>query len=109
MRNIIKYIIALTTLLLSSCGVKDKILKWNNSGQLGVPNQTTLNTNLVSFESEKETSNNSTANVIETSYIDDSNGSVDKTNYYFYLIPFAILGILAFLVFRLKKQNMNSL
>ena len=36
-------------------------------------------------------------------------GFVDENNNYSYFIPFVILGILAFLVFRLKKQSMNSL
>jgi len=101
-----KYIILATTLLLSSCGVKDKILKWNNSGELGVPKQSIEHTDLVSNDTAKETSNIPTENVIETTYTEEPN---DKTNYYFYLIPFVTLGILAFLVFRLKKQNMNSL
>ena len=104
-----KYIILVTTLLLSSCGVKDKIIKWNNSGELGVPKQNIESTDLVSNDSEKETSNIPTENVIETTYTEESNDVDDETNYYFYLIPFVILGILAFLVFRLKKQNMNSL
>ena len=104
-----KYIILVTALLLSSCGVKDKILKWNNSGELGVPKQSVEHTDLVSDNSEKETSDIPTANVIETTYTEESNNVVDETNYYFYLIPFVILGILALLVFRLKKQNMNSL
>ena len=104
-----KYIILVTALLLSSCGVKDKILKWNNSGELGVPKQSVEHTDLASYNSEKETSDIPTANVIETTYTEESNNVVDETNYYFYLIPFVILGILALLVFRLKKQNMNSL
>ena len=103
-----KYIILVTTLLLSSCGVKDKILKWNNSGELGVPKQNIESTDLV-FDSETKTSNISTTNVIETTYTEESNEVDGETDYYFYLIPFVILGILAFLVFRLKKQNMNSL
>ena len=104
-----KYIILATVLLLSSCGVKDKILKWNNSGELGVPKQNIERTDLVSDNSEKETSIKPTENIIETKYTEESNDVVDETNYYFYLIPFVILGILTFLVFRLKKQNMNSL
>lgn len=104
-----KYIILVTALLLSSCGVKDKILKWNNSGELGVPKQSVEHTDLVSDNFEKETSDIPTANVIETTYTEESNNVVDETNYYFYLIPFVILGILTLLVFRLKKQNMNSL
>jgi len=103
-----KYIILVTTLLLSSCGVKDKILKWNNSGELGVPKQNIESTDLVS-DSETKTSNISTTNVIETTYTEESNEVDGETDYYLYLIPFVILGILAFLVFRLKKQNMNSL
>ena len=103
-----KYIILATVLLLSSCGVKDKILKWNNSGELGVPKQNIESTDLIS-DSETKTSNISTTNVIETTYTEESNEVDGETDYYFYLIPFVILGILAFLVFRLKKQNMNSL
>jgi len=103
-----KYIILATVLLLSSCGVKDKILKWNNSGELGVPKQNIEITDLVS-DSETKTSNISTTNVIETTYTEESNEVDGETDYYLYLIPFVILGILAFLVFRLKKQNMNSL
>ena len=104
-----KYIILASVLLLSSCGVKDKILKWNNSGELGVPKQNNESTDLVSNDSEIKTSNVSTTNVIETTYTEEYNDDGGETNYYFYLIPFVILGILAFLVFRLKKQNMNSL
>ena len=104
-----KYIILVIALLLSSCGVKDKILKWNNSGELGVPKQNIERTGLVAVDFEEETSNIPIENVIETTYTEESNNIVDEPNYYFYLIPFVILGILAFLVFRLKKQNMNSL
>lgn len=104
-----KYIILVTTLLLSSCGVKDKILKWNNSGELGVPKQNIERTDLVSNDPEKETSNIPTANVIETTYTEEATDVADENNNHLYLIPFVILGILAFLVFRLKKQSMNSL
>jgi hypothetical protein len=104
-----KYIILATTLLLSSCGVKNKILKWNNSEQLGVPEQNIERTDSFSNDSEKETSNIPTTNVIETTYTEQSTDGVNQTNYYLYLIPFVILGMLAFLVFRLKKQSMNSL
>ena len=104
-----KYIILVTTLLLSSCGVKDKILKWNNSGELGVPKQNIERADLVSNDPEKETSNIPTANVIETTYTEEATDVVDENNNYLYFIPFVILGILAFLVFRLKKQSMNSL
>lgn len=104
-----KYIILVTTLLLSSCGVKNKIFKWNNSGELGVPKQTIERTDFLLNDTEKETSNIPTTTVIETTYTEQSTDVDDKTNYYFYLIPFVILGILAMLVFRLKKQNMNSL
>ena len=104
-----KYIILAVTLLFSSCGIKNKITKWNNSGELGVPKQNIERTDLVSDNSEKETSIKPTENIIETKYTEESNDVVDETNYYFYLIPFVILGILTFLVFRLKKQNMNSL
>ena len=104
-----KYIILVTTLLLSSCGVKDKILKWNNSGELGVPKQNIERTDLVSNDPQKETSNIPTATVIETTYTEEATDVVDENNNYLYFIPFVILGILAFLVFRLKKQSMNSL
>ena len=104
-----KYIILVTTLLLSSCGVKDKILKWNNSGQLGVPMQNIESIGLVSNDSKTESSNAPTTNVVKKVYTEESNNDADKTYYYFYAIPFVVLGIVAFLVFRLKKQNMNSL
>ena len=103
-----KYIILITTLLLSSCVVKDKILKWNNSGELGVPKQSNESVGLVLVESEKETPTKPIETIIETKYIDE-NDVDDENNNHLYLIPFVILGILAFLVFRLKKQNMNSL
>lgn len=103
-----KYIILITTLLLSSCVVKDKILKWNNSAELGVPKQSNESVDLVLVESEKETPTKPTETIIETKYI-DKNDVADENNNHLYLIPFVILGILAFLVFRLKKQNMNSL
>ena len=37
-----KYIILAITLLFSSCGIKNKITKWNNSGELGIPKQNSI-------------------------------------------------------------------
>lgn len=98
----------MVTLLVASCGIKEKIVNWNNSDALGVPKQ---NTSLDKSDhtSVDETTNSDNQKIIETTYTEQSTDVDDETKYYFYLIPFVILGILAFLVFRLKKQNMNSL
>lgn len=98
----------MVTLLMSSCGIKEKLVNWNNSDALGVPKQTTsLDKSDHTLVDEIHTSDDQ--KIIETTYTEQSTDVDDETNYYFYLIPFVILGILAFLVFRLKKQNMNSL
>ena len=103
-----KYIIFMVTLLVSSCGIKEKLVNWNNSDALGVPKQNT-SLDKSDFTSVDGTHTSHSQKIIETTYTEQSNDVDDETNYYFYLIPFVILGILAFLVFRLKKQNMNSL
>lgn len=98
----------MVTLLVSSCGIKEKIVNWNNSDALGVPKQ---NTSLDKSDHRPvdETHTSDNQKIIETTYTEQSTDVDAETNYYFYLIPFVILGILAMLVFRLKKQNMNSL
>ena len=99
----------MVTLLVASCGIKEKIVNWNNSDALGVPKQNTSLDKSDHTSSVDETTNSDNQKIIETTYTEQSTDVDDETKYYFYLIPFVILGILAFLVFRLKKQNMNSL
>lgn len=108
-----KYIIIAVTLLFSSCGIKDKITKWNNSGELGIPKQepivvevnTTQADDVVSVVKDDDTK------VHETYYQSESTEPItsDNNSYWFYVIPFVGLAVIALLVFRLKKQNMKSL
>ena len=104
-----KYIIIAVTLLFSSCGLKDKITKWNNSGELGIPKQEPIvvEVNTTSDDVVKEVD----SKVHETYYQSESSEPIasDNNSYWFYVIPFVGLVVIALLVFRLKKQNTKSL
>ncbi len=103
-----KYIILIATLLISSCGVKNKILKWNNSDQLGIEEQASeVHDSFSTTDVEKLISDRPV--VLETKYDESASETTADLNSWFYVIPFLILSLLTFLVFRLKKQNMNSL
>ena len=109
-----KYLIPIF-ILLSSCGIKDKIFNYNNSGSLGVvrqsseiakqPTETTLSDENVT-SAENLTRN---VKVIETRHENVPEKLDDETSWWIYSVPFIVIAIIAFLVFRLKKQNMNSL
>ena len=107
-----KYIILAVTLLFSSCGIKNKITKWNNSGELGIPKQNPIvaeaNTTLDDVVVANDVNQ---SKVHETYYSSESSEqpTSDDNSYWFYIIPFVGLVITALLVFRLKKQNMKSL
>lgn len=107
-----KYIILAVTLLFSSCGIKNKITKWNNSGELGIPKQNPIvveaNTNSVGVVDVVEEND---SKVHETYYQSESSEPITSYNnsYWFYVIPFVGLAVIALLVLRLKKQNMKSL
>ena len=107
-----KYIIIAVTLLFSSCGIKDKITKWNNSGELGIPKQApivvevnTTSDDVVDVVKEDD------SKVHVTYYQSESSEPIasDSNSYWFYVIPFVGLAVIALLVVRLKKQNMKSL
>ena len=103
-----KYIILIATLLISSCGVKNKILKWNNSDQLGIEEQASeVRDSFSTTDAGKLILDRPV--VLETKYDESASETTADFNSWFYVIPFLILSLLTFLVFRLKKQNMNSL
>jgi len=107
-----KYIILAITLLFSSCGIKNKIIKWNNSGELGIQKQNpivvdehTTSADVVEVDDVNE------SNIHETYYQSESSeqSTSDNNSHWFYVIPFVGFAVIALLVFRLKKQNMKSL
>ena len=90
--------------MLTSCGLKNKITSFMDSdGQLGIPKQDIVLETLPEL-TIPESSENS---VIKPSV--DPIKNVKDTPIWFYIVPFVILMGFAFLVFRLKKQNMKSL
>ena len=107
-----KYIILAITLLFSSCGIKNKITKWNSSGELGIPKQNSIvaemNTNSDDVFDAEDVNE---SNVHETYYQSESSeqSTSDNNSFWFYVVPFVGLAVIALLVLRLKKQNMKSL
>ncbi len=97
-------LITLVTSMLTSCGLKNKITSYIDSGgQLGVPKQdVVLEIPTEPIATEMTESNVTTPNL-------DPIESVKDTPVWFYIVPFVILVGFALLVFRLKKQNMKSL
>ena len=95
-------------LVVTSCNLKNKF-STAADGQLGIPKQPSVdagedNATTINFshpEDVVEIDVTETATTEETD-VDDGNPL------WYYLIPFGGLGIIAFLVYRLKKQNMIS-
>lgn len=94
---------------LVSCGIKNKFLN-SSSGTLGVPKQpteenSTTELTFVVNDTQSE-SQPSQSEVVGVEQDDSDTESVFK---WYYAIPFVGLAILAFLVYRLKQQNLKSL
>ena len=93
---------------LVSCGIKDTLLN-STSGTLGVPKQPmeeNSTTELISVEST-HTGTPPTQSVVATT--DEVDQSTESFFNWYYALPFVGLAILAFLVYRLKQQNLKSL
>lgn len=93
---------------LVSCGIKNKFLN-SSSGTLGVPKQPTeenSTTELIVAEQNQVESISTQSNEDVTNTSDSVGESFFK---WYYAVPFVGLGILAFLVYRLKQQNLKSL
>ena len=95
---------------LVSCGIKNKFLN-SSSGTLGVPKQPTeenSTTELISTEPEKQPESPPTQSETATKAVEMDQSTESFFNWY-YTLPFVGLAILAFLVYRLKQQNLKSL
>ena len=93
---------------LVSCGIKDAYLN-STSGTLGVPKQPTPKpTTHVQIITQPSTQESQTQNVTESDVVDTPT-TEESTFKWYYAVPFVGLAIIAFLVYRLKKQNLNSL
>ncbi len=95
-------------LVVTSCNLKNKF-STTEDGQLGIPKQPSVgvgedNATTISFPHPEDVVE---IGVAETATAEETD--VDRGNpFWYYLIPFGGLGIIAFLVYRLKKQNMVS-
>jgi hypothetical protein len=96
---------------LVSCGIKDKYFN-STGGTLGVPKQPTphptTQTQVITQPTEQ---NSQTQDVKESHAVDTptSKESEESTFKWYYVVPFVGLAIIAFLVYRLKQQNLKSL
>ena len=113
-----KYIILAITLLFSSCGIKNKITKWNTSGELGIRKQNSIvaeanptSLDAVDAVDAVDVVDGNESKVHETYYQSESSeqSTSDNNSFWFYVVPFVGLAVIALLVLRLKKQNMKSL
>jgi hypothetical protein len=94
---------------LVSCGIKNKFLN-SSSGTLGVPKQPTEENStteliFITEDTESKTSPSQPDEVVANP-VDEVKESFFK---WYYAVPFVGLAILAFLVYRLKQQNLKSL
>ena len=99
-------LIILCMATLVSCGIKNKFLN-SPSGTLGVPKQPTEDTSTTELifttdATQSETPPNQ-SDTNATNQLDQ-----EETSFFnwYYTLPFIGLGILAFLVYRLKRQSM---
>ncbi len=96
---------------LVSCGIKDKYFS-SSSGTLGVPKQPTPQPpSQTQVITQPSTQTPQTQNVKESDVVDapTPEESKESTFKWYYAVPFAGLAIIAFLVYRLKQQNLKSL
>ena len=106
-----RLLILLCMSTLVSCGIKNKFLN-SSSGTLGVPKQPTeenATTELVFVESTQHESKNEQSEVDTTLTTETTNQPDESFFKWYYAVPFVGLAILAFLVYRLKQQNLKSL
>jgi len=99
-------LLCMTTLV--SCGIKNKFLN-SSSGTLGVPKQPTeenSTTELIFVDVVQPETQPKQSDVVVTNQDGQEEESFFK---WYYAVPFVGLGILAFLVYRLKQQNLKSL
>ena len=110
-------IILLCMSTLVSCGIKDKYFN-STGGTLGVPKQPTTQTPVITQSTTQTpvvtqpTEQNSQTQDVKESHAADtptSNESEESTIKWYYAVPFVGLAIIAFLVYRLKQQNLKSL
>ena len=80
-----KYIILAITLLFSSCGIKNKITKWNNSGELGIPKQNSIVAEIKPIQTMLVDVKDNESNVHETYYQSESSEqpTSDNNSYWF--------------------------
>lgn len=103
-----RLLILLCLSTLTSCGIKNKFLN-SSSGTLGVPKQyvgENSTTELISTEPEKQPESPPTQSETATKAMETDQSTESFFNWY-YTLPFVGLAILAFLVYRLKQQNLN--
>jgi len=90
---------------LVSCGIKNKFLNSSN-GTLGVPKQPTEENSTAELIFVETTQSETPPIQPESATKETSDQSEESFLKWYYAIPFVGLGILAFLVYRLKKLNM---
>lgn len=92
---------------LTSCGIKDTYFN-STSGTLGVPKQPTPQTRIITQPSTQspQTQSEKESDVVDVPATKESEESTFK---WYYAVPFVGLAIIAFLVYRLKQQNLKSL
>lgn len=96
---------------LVSCGIKDKYFN-STGGTLGVPKQPTPQpTTQTQVITQPSTQSPQTQSAKESDVVDASatEESEESTLKWYYAVPFVGLAIIAFLVYRLKQQNLKSL
>jgi len=96
-------LLCMTTLV--SCGIKNKFLN-SSSGTLGVPKQPTEENSTPELIFVETTQPETPTTQPDQTPVKTSNQSEESFFNWYYTIPFVGLGILAFLVYRLKKQSM---
>lgn len=113
-----KLLILLCLSTVVSCGIKDKFLN-SSTGGLGVPKQpsevvvfddngTTQNSDGLPTEIDGHKVTYSDTNTTTDIASEASPDEVETSSNWYYMILVGILLIVAFLVYRLKKQNMIS-
>ena len=96
-------LLCLSTLV--SCGIKNKFLN-SSGGTLGVPKQPTEVTSAPELIFVDSTQPETQLNQPEVDTLETTDKSEESFFKWYYAIPFVGLGILVFLVYRLKKLNM---
>ena len=91
---------------LVSCGIKDKYFN-STGGTLGVPKQPVPHTTPQVIT--QPSTQNSQTHIVDDSDATATSATEESTLKWYYSLPFIGLVILVFLVYRLKKQNLNSL